>query len=121
MLVANVRPPNSLVLIGDPSGELPNSMERQLVSATTSRIAIGTKAQADGETRIKLSGPGEEAKPLSILAFEGQLRMNGCRLTVESVLGTEYLHATVDGSSASLEIWVDDSHEPSEIHVVLNC
>lgn len=69
-----VAPPNSLVLIEDSSGsDIPTSMNQSLIAATDSCIAIGCRAEDDGETEIVL----EHCSSVDTddrLEFEGLLR-----------------------------------------------
>lgn len=96
---AVVRAPNSLILVGDPAGEVPESMGEALVSATSSCVAVGTLSESDGSTTIRLvDDDGVEELPPR-LAFEGDLEMSNDRLTVASVLNDIYLERHVEASS----------------------
>lgn len=116
---AVVRAPNSVVLIGDPAGEVPQSMTGTLVSATSSCVAVGTLSDTDGETTIRVVSAARALNPPTQLAFEGEIKTPSNRLTVTSVLDDTYLERVVDGPSVPLEIWVNDLEEPDDICVVV--
>lgn len=116
---ATVRAPNSVVLVGDPAGEPPESMDGSLVSATSSCVAIGTLSDADGETTIRLVDAADIARLPARLAFDGKLETPSNHLTVASVLDHTYLGRPVESNSVPLQIWVNDAEEPDEICVVI--
>jgi hypothetical protein len=118
-LGAVVRAPNSVILVGDPAGEPPESMGGRLVSATPSCVAIGTLSEADGETTIQLIDANDAADLPTQLAFEGDVEMTSNRLTLASVLDDTYLERPVRATSVSLQVWVNDADEPDEICVVI--
>ena len=115
----SVRPPNSVVLVGDPAGEPPETMGEALVSATETVVAIGTLAEADGSTRIRMVDAATTAERPETLAFEGAVEVPSGRLTIESVLGDAYAEEPVPGGEAKIQVWVNDEHEPDEIVVVV--
>lgn len=110
-------PPNSLVLIEDPSGgEIPDSMNQSLISATDSCIAVGCRAEDDGETEIVLGNcnkvdTGEQ--PM----FDGLLRTPTRKLVVRTVLGITLLEMPVSETQTRLRIWVNDPTEPDRIAI----
>ena len=58
-----VAPPNSLIFVADPTHQfvVPSDTGAGLVSATRSCISVGTKAEMDGDTLIKLASQFEFA------------------------------------------------------------
>lgn len=116
---AVVRPPNSVILIGDPDGEPPESMSGDPVSATASCVAVGTLSDADGETAIRLVDAACTADLPALLAFEGDIETSSNRVTVASVLADTYLERSVDASRVPLRIWANDAEEPDDICVVI--
>lgn len=116
---AIVRAPNSVVLVGDPAGEPPESLAGGLVSATSSCVAIGTLSEADGETTIRLVDAADTADLPAQLAFKGELETASHRLTIASVLNDTYLERPVGSTSGPLQIWVNDADEPDNICVVI--
>jgi hypothetical protein len=110
-----VKPPNSLVLVGDPLGAPPISMGNDLVAATTSCVAVGTLNEADGATRLRLVEALGDIPP--ILAFEGILQTPNRVLSIRNVLGKTYLEQPVS-KITNVQIWVNHQSEPDEICVL---
>lgn len=90
-LKVRVRAPNSVVLVGDPGGEPPESLAGGLVSATSSCVAVGTLSEADGETMIRLIDAKDAGDLPTRLAFAGELETPSNRLTIASVFDETYL------------------------------
>lgn len=118
MMAVSVRvaPPNSLVLVEDPSGgDIPASMHR-LIAATDSCIAVGCLAENDGETEIVLEycssvDTGDQ------LEFEGLLRTPNCKIAIRTVYGVTLLEMPVAAAETRVRIWVNDLKEPDRITV----
>ena len=112
-----IAPPNSLVLVSDPGGgDIPGSMNQSLIAATDSCIAIGCRAEDDGETEIDLGlsncvNTGDEP------AFEGTLKTPNRKIAVRDVLGVVLLEMAVPAAETIVRIWVNDSKEPDKIIV----
>jgi hypothetical protein len=115
----SVSPPNSLVLIGDASGDLPDTMGDDLVSATANVVAVGTLAETDGKTQIRVIETGSSEHRPPKLVFEGVLQVPSGRLTVQSVLGEVYAERPIARGRTRVEIWVNDDREPDEVCAVL--
>jgi len=107
-----------LLLVGDPAGELPQSMAGALVSATSSCVAIGTMSEADGATTVRILSEDEGNLP-PYLVFEGEVEIPSKQLAVTSVLGDTYLERPIEASSVRIKIWVNDRAEPDEICIVV--
>ncbi len=116
MTEVRVKPPNSVVLIGDPRGEPPASMGNGLIAATRSCVALGTLSEAEGATRIRLVDSSGDL-PLQ-LAFEGALRTPNRILAVRNVLGETYLEMWVSKPATNIQIWVNDTSEPDDICIL---
>jgi hypothetical protein len=116
-----VRPPYSIVLVGDRSGTVPATMAGRLVSATESCLAVSTRSDVDGPTRIRLIDAADSAPDLPrTMAFQGELRLHSRELTVASVDGQVYLRGHVDRPTLGISVFVDDDDEPTDISVVLD-
>lgn len=112
-----IAPPNSLVLVeGSQGGEIPTSMQQSLIAATDSCIAIGCRAEDDGETEITL-GPSGKVDIGKRPAFEGSLQTPTRKVTVRTVHGVTLLEMSVPTKETKLKIWVNDPSEPDRIAV----
>lgn len=115
-----VRAPNSVILIGDSKAEPPASMHGQVVASAGSSLAIGTRSEADGQTRIRLAAPPDDPeKRPKILSFDGLLAVPTRRLEVSDVLGEVYSRHQVDREHVRVRVWLDDSSEPNDIYVLI--
>lgn len=114
-----VRPPNSLVLIGDSAGEPPGSLGSSLVGATATCVAVGTAVEADEDTKIRVATVEDGADLPRHLAFEGELRTPSGWLTIASVLDDTYLARHVKRPVVRLQTWVNELTEPHELFVML--
>ena len=111
-----VRPPHSVILIMDLEiGDPPTEFEFGNVGTTETCVAVGTRAEDDGETRVRLlddtDHPPTLASPLSE-AWSRDLRTAGT-LVVCDVLGSTLLSMHVE-PVVHLEIFTNDSPEPDE-------
>ncbi len=119
MISTKISPPNSLVLVMDPSiGQIPDSMSGSLVASTSTCIAIGTLSEHDGVTHVSLSDSPDVAPNVSP-TFDGVLETPGNRIAVCSVLDEVILENKVTTSRTRVRIWANDPMEPSEIHIVV--
>ena len=108
-------PPHSVILVMDPSArDLPKSMNGSLVSATPSAISIGTLAEVDGETEIRL-GSDEEVDPMTAPFFVGELNTPTGVVSIRTVLDRELLSLDVGRERVTLRVWVNDSTEPTVV------
>ena len=114
---AKVAPPNSLVLIADPSdGEIPDTMGGSLIAATSSCIAVGCRSEIDGETDFVL-GAAREVDPGNGPVLTGRLETPSRKLAVRSVVGQTILEALVPDRVTSIRIWVNDPNEPDRVTI----
>ena len=110
-------PPNSLVLVEDSSGgEIPMSMNQSLIAATPSCIAVGCRAEDDGETEITL-GPCSCVDAGEQPVFAGLLQTPNRRLAIRTVHGVTLLEMPVPATETTVKIWVNDSREPDHVTV----
>ena len=116
-----VQAPNSLLLIGDSRGKMPQSFEG-LVTATSSCIAIGTLMEMDGPTRVRLLDDRWYDEPLPLtVAWDGSVKLPHGVLRVENVLGEIYLERKLEPKSVRLQIYVNHPTEPDQIAIVVRC
>jgi hypothetical protein len=118
----SLAPKNSLILVVDPvTGDIPNSMARQLVASTGSCVAVGTISAADGETTIVLTDDkrslGSDTEMM--LAFEGTIDTPRTELSICSVDLEPILSIPVSTNHVGVEIWVNHEQEPSRICVLV--
>jgi hypothetical protein len=110
--------PNSLVLISDGTGSVPDQFEQgKAVAATPTMIAVGTLGELDGPTRITLvkghADTGELRK-----SFVGSLHALKGNLVVQTCEGAVLLSGETAGPSATIEVFSNDQSEPDEILIV---
>ncbi|HEU0067726.1 MAG TPA: hypothetical protein VFQ26_00505 [Nitrospiraceae bacterium] len=112
-----VAPPNSLILVEDSSGgDASTSMNRSLIAATDSCIAVGCRAEDDGETKISL-GYCSSVDTGDQLAFEGLLQTPSRTVVVRTTHNVTLLEMPVAATETTLRIWVNDPKEPDRITV----
>lgn len=115
MISVRIAPPNSVVLVEDlAGGDVPDSISHSLVVSTGSCIAIGCRAEDDGETEIVIDD-SDRANPSMELVFEGMLRADSLKLVVRTVLGAVLLQAPVPSGETRVSIRADDTNEPERI------
>ncbi|WP_345539676.1 hypothetical protein [Variovorax defluvii] len=91
-------------------------MNRALIGSTASCIAVGCRAEDDGETEIVLGSAGSVdtgERPV----FTGMLQTPSRRLAVRTVHGALLLEAPVLMVETKLKIWVNDPSEPDRIAI----
>lgn len=112
--------PNGLVLVGDELAELPVFDPAAAVSVSPGRIAVVTRHEQNGDTRLRLiaGAPIDSILPAT-LVFDGQVRLPARRLVVETVLLETLLTCEIKGVAARVQIWIDDLPEPSDIAIVI--
>jgi len=112
---ATIAPPNSLVLIEDPSGgEVPESMGNSSIASTGSCIAVGSRSESDGKSEIVL-GPAAEVDPGQSPALEQDLSTPNRKVVVRTVLGDTILETPVSRQKTRVRVWVNDPKEPDRI------
>ncbi len=118
MTTASIAPPNSVILVMDPdTGEIPQTMGNQVVSATESCIAIGCRSEDDGPTEIILES-ATEVKPSNVdLVFDGELSTPNRTLSICTVMNEDIMAVAVDGAKTRIRVYVDDPTEPIRVIV----
>jgi hypothetical protein len=115
----NVRAPNSLLLLGDPLAGPPETIAEQLVSAAASCMAIATRSEADGETRVRVLDKPDAELRAGALVFDGVLDAPTGRLALTSVVGETYAEIPVTRNETRVQVWVNDLQEPDAIDLVI--
>ena len=111
MMSVRLAVPNSVILVEDAlGGEIPESMNKALLTSTNSCIAIGCVAENDGETKIILKD--YEDTDTGIIVFDGLLQTGSGKLVVRTVFGDILLAAPVPGGKTRLVIFVNNVIEP---------
>ena len=121
MDVHTLTPPNSVILISDPtSADVPATWREGIVAATDSCIAVGTRASVDGPTSLVVVD-ASEARAVDIpamKAFDGDLHVASQEVTVESVVGDQYSRRTATDGRVRVQVYVNHRTEPDRIVVV---
>lgn len=116
----SVSPPNSLIFIMDHAfGELPESMDRGLVTSTDSCVAVATLCELDGATTVSV-GTDPEGVEAEILIFDGHLTIPSKQLSVCSALNVKLLSMDVSASHVHLKVFANDATEPSFIAILVS-
>jgi hypothetical protein len=117
-----IAPKNSLVLIMDPTiGDVPESMHGSLVAATSSCVAVGTRSELDGETRISISDEplATECASEQYTVFDGLLDTPSKRVSVCTVHDQPIMALDVPGTTTRVQIWANHDSEPDDIRIVV--
>lgn len=111
-------PPNAVILIEDSlGGDIPTSMNLGLVVATNSCIAVGCRADIDGETEIAFTGFDDSQQ--GDVVFEGRLQVKSRELVIRTVLGETLLKVPVEEDSLRLRIRANEPREPDRLSISL--
>jgi len=110
-----IAPSNSIVFVSDPtqSADIPIDPGLSLVSASRNCVCVGTLAEVDGETMIRLGS--DFANPEGEIVFDGSIETPGHRLAVSDASAIEILAIDVPSSLTRLTIWANDPIEPDVI------
>ena len=112
-------PPNSLILVLDRGhGVLPDSMNEQLVAATSSCIAVGTTSAYDGDTTLTLTDEAVGTAAGLMKVYEADLHVPSRIISVCSVDNVVLMAMPVDGEDVSVRILANHDAEPDEIVIV---
>src|SRR5262245_5176006 len=115
MSTVDIAPPNSLLLVMDPSvGQIPEGMSDAIVASTASCVAIGTLSEHDGTTRVSISD-NAVTETNDAPVFDGVLDTPGGRIAVCSVFDQIILEIAVATARTRVRIYANDNNEPSEI------
>jgi hypothetical protein len=116
-----IAPKNSLLLVMDKdSGEVPESLEGNLVFATASCIAVGTLSEVDGETSVLLTDEAIQSPQIqgSRRVFSGILATPKKVIDVCTVLLEPVMTLPVQGEETNVEIWANHTTEPNKLCIV---
>ena len=88
-LECSVSAPNSVILLGDSeSADVPKMLDKSIVSATDTCVAIGTLMELDGETRILLTDEHKVIQHSGFhCAFRGKMTASSQCLSLKTVDG----------------------------------
>lgn len=113
--------PHSVLLVMDHSfGSPPESMGNQLISVTSSCVAVGTLSEQDGQTHIILiNEPAYKEPGCPLLVFDGAIAVENKDVSIISALDEELLKIPVNSKIAHIRIWVNDQIEPGRIVVAV--
>jgi hypothetical protein len=107
--------PFALVLVQDSRcASVPASMQGQLIALSPCCIAVGSRPEADGQTRLLLGDahvvdPGDP--PLGDCAISTPSR----HLTVQTAQGTIIISTPVPETTTVVRIWANHPTEPDEL------
>jgi len=117
-LETKTSPPHSVILIMDVSGGLiPESMNRQLISATSSCVAIGTRLDIDGLTNIILSDERPSGQNNLNHVCTKEIVVPSGELAIFTVFNELLLSLKTDQDRCKFGIWCNDNVEPDIIVV----
>ena len=113
MQTVKLAPPYSQIHVMDPSSREPVKWSRgSRLSATQSVVAIGTLAEGDGETEIRL-GDNREVDPGTAPAYVGPLNTPTGVVSVRTAEDSEVLSIRVNRRRVTLRVWTNDPSEPT--------
>lgn len=114
-LEKTIAPPNSIIFISDPTHPEQASLEvgNSLISATRSCVSVGTLAEMDGATTVRLARHFDEIE--GDVAFEGCLETPGRKIAVSDTLGNLLLEMAVSSCLTRVTVWANDINEPDVI------
>jgi hypothetical protein len=114
-------PPNSLILIMDHStGVLPDDLGSGLAGSTPSCVAVGTLSEFDGPTTVIVTN-NPQASEGGVLIFDGHLIVPSLELSICNVLDERLLSVDISKPEIDIEVYADDTSEPSLLVVRLDC
>lgn len=115
MTAQTVRPIGSFLVIADDIyADMPEFDDGpKRLWANESCVCVGTRADADGETHLEVSGdPFATNLPL---IFDGLIVAPNKRVTVTDAHLTEYAAMPVKGDKAHVRAWTNHPREPTRI------
>ena len=90
------------------------------MAATGGCVLIGTLAEMDGETTIRLVHGATPTNCPGMLAFEGRLTLPSRHFVVQNVQRHVYVERTLESDAVTVQIWVNHHNEPDLICIVVN-
>ena len=123
IIQTKIVPENSLLLLMDKhNGDIPESMDGDLIVAKPTCIAIGTLSEADGETSVTMSDERLEITGVSEFrkVFNGVVATPRKQLDLCTILLKPILTLTVQNIQSNLEIWANDEIEPNKLYILVS-
>lgn len=119
-LIVRTSVPNSVLLVmGNDAGVIPESMNGDLVSATSSCIAVGTAAECDESVEVVLTDRPLDDDVAMWCVSESRLETPNGEVAVCSVLGEQFLVIQVQEKMTLVQIWVNHAKEPNRIVILV--
>lgn len=112
---AVLNPPNAILFVLDPTNKnivVPPYVDDELTAATNTCVSVGTQAEIDGETEVRLETGAITCADLQQV-FLGVIATPGNRVAVVTSNFQCVLEAEVPGGTVEVSIWVDDLREPA--------
>lgn len=117
-IALTVLPPNSMLLVMDPSSDgIPRTFGGRSVAATPSVVAIGTLAVVSGPTDVLLTDEPDALRLRGVPVFSGTIKTPQQTVAVVTSQNAVLLECKVTGTSAHLDIRSNDANEPDVIDV----
>ncbi len=115
-----IRPPNSILFIVDPSGEVIPELtrDRRRLWSTDSCIVVGCLVEQDGPTNVTV-GPNEHIALSMPPAFDGILKTPSRIVLISTSERQSIFETTVQGSQTRVRIWTNHPSEPDEVVIGL--
>lgn len=118
-----IAPPNSLVLVMDPSADdIPEHFKGALVATTDSCIAVGTLSADDGISTIMLccsDSPTIQSEELTCVC-DCVIDTPQKKVVVNSIYDEALLGVDISTEHARIRIWVNHLTEPDLISIVVS-
>jgi hypothetical protein len=122
MSTIKLSPPNAILFVFDVTNKdvnVPQYIDGRLVASNNTCISIGTQAPVDGETTVSLEKRLQDvATHGPHRVFEGRVECPGRKIAVTTSELKTVLTWDLEDTSAQVEIWVDDLHNPARVAVV---
>lgn len=113
-------PSHAIIFVGDPTGEIPETTDGDLVASTATCVAVGTQYAHDGETSVTLAENVDAVETTGkALAFDGVLHVPSGRISVCTVEQEVLLEMSVPGSRVHLQIWVNHPSVPDVLLIAV--
>lgn len=112
--------PHGILLLSDvPVGDAPNSIARELVTATQTTIALGTLHAAEGDVQISVAS--EPASPQADLScsFVAPIRTPNGQFAVYTTAMEPLIAVRTGFFNTVVQIYVDDPSEPCRVLLVI--
>src|SRR5688572_23305269 len=114
-----IRPPGSFVVVTDDEyTDMPDFVDsKNRIWSNRWCIGIGTRCDADGETRLHVSD--QEREVSGNLAYDGYIESPSRKVTVSDAYLNEFACVYVQGNKAHVKVYTDHPSEPDEIYIMI--